>query len=73
MGGSFFPGLLRSQSSSIDKILATVGHLVDSSAVVSAIHFSWRKPLYSLFLRTDGSSLLATFFNSACAVVSMSG
>ena len=44
MGGSFFPGLIKSQSSNVDKILATVGHLLDNSLLTSAIQFSWHKP-----------------------------
>jgi hypothetical protein len=71
IGGSFFPGLVKSQSSNEDKILATVGHLVVNSLVTSAIQFSWHKPPYDLLRKTDCGSLLATLINSLSAAFSI--
>ena len=64
MGSCLFSGLVGSQSSNVDKIFATVGHLVFNSNVTSAIHFSWHKPP---LCKTDGISRLATFISSLLA------
>ena len=67
MGGCLFSGLVGSQSSIVDKIFATVGHLVFNSNVTSAIHFSWHKPPYDQLHKTDDISRLATFISSLLA------
>ena len=64
IGGSFFPGFDKSQSSKLDRILARVGHLNNSSLVTSVIQFSSHKPPYARFRRVEGVSHLARFINS---------
>ena len=61
IGGSFFPGFDKSQSSKLDRILARVRHLNNSSLVTSVIQFSLRKPPYARFQRVEGVSRLARF------------